>query len=351
MTTSLGMTWFLFGLAVLFIGLSGYFLSLFGDRLGDVTGLEKSWIGMVGLAVVTSLPELVTSISSVRAVDAPDLAAGNVFGSCVFNLMILVLLDFVTGKKKTLYFLSRGRSGHVQAGGFSLLLLFVALLGLFYGRGGQTPSPFGGIGVFTALLLPLYFFSMWYLFRIGETSEHDLSSAMKSEKKRRAHLKKTKAWRPLLAPALGFLLSALGVFAAGVSLPIVAERIVQLMEWEQAFFGSVFVAVATSLPEMVVTLSAFQMGQVDLAVANLFGSNMFNMVALPVADFFYLKGVLLENVSSVHVFTTTVAIAMTGISMMAFALPPKQKGLTPLSWPSWALLVLFVLINGFFALS
>ncbi|MEZ4822508.1 MAG: hypothetical protein R2942_08840 [Ignavibacteria bacterium] len=72
---------------------AGIKLSFYGDRIAEQTGLGKAWIGLIMMASITSLPELITGISSVAIVNAPDLAAGDIFGSCVFNLFILSILD------------------------------------------------------------------------------------------------------------------------------------------------------------------------------------------------------------------------------------------------------------------
>jgi len=72
---------------------SGTQLSYYGDKIAELTGLGRAWVGLILMSSVTSLPELITGISSVAIVNAPNLAAGDIFGSCVFNLLILSILD------------------------------------------------------------------------------------------------------------------------------------------------------------------------------------------------------------------------------------------------------------------
>lgn len=84
-----------FAVLSLMIGTSGYFLSLYGDVIAEKTGLGGTWIGFAMLATVTSLPELVTGVSSVTYVGVPNIALGDALGSCVFNLLLIVLLDFL----------------------------------------------------------------------------------------------------------------------------------------------------------------------------------------------------------------------------------------------------------------
>ena len=69
------------------------YLAKSADNIATKTGLGRSFVGVVLLATATSLPELGTGINAVSRLDAPDLAAGDVFGSNIFNLLIVVVLD------------------------------------------------------------------------------------------------------------------------------------------------------------------------------------------------------------------------------------------------------------------
>jgi cation:H+ antiporter len=73
---------------------SGAKLSRYGDILAGKTGLGRTWIGVVLMASVTSLPELITGLSSVTYAGVPDIAVGDALGSCAFNLLILAADDF-----------------------------------------------------------------------------------------------------------------------------------------------------------------------------------------------------------------------------------------------------------------
>lgn len=89
--------WLQFALCAGVIFFAGARLSYYGDVLAEKTGLGRTWIGVVLLASVTSLPELITEISSVALVGVPDIAAGDVLGSCMFNIVIIALLDLMGG--------------------------------------------------------------------------------------------------------------------------------------------------------------------------------------------------------------------------------------------------------------
>jgi cation:H+ antiporter len=89
------MIWIQFLAAALVIVLAGMRLARYGDVLGEKTGLGRSWIGVVLLAATTSLPELFTGIGATALAALPDIAVGDVLGSCMFNLLILSFMDAI----------------------------------------------------------------------------------------------------------------------------------------------------------------------------------------------------------------------------------------------------------------
>src|SRR5687767_7432549 len=74
---------FLVCAAIIF--LAGRKLSFYGERIAEKTGLGKAWIGLILMASVTSMPELMVGISSTAIVGSADLAVGDILGSCIFN--------------------------------------------------------------------------------------------------------------------------------------------------------------------------------------------------------------------------------------------------------------------------
>src|SRR3989337_740787 len=89
--------WLEFILCSAVIVYCGSNLSKYGDVIAEKTGLGRAWIGLILMASVTSLPELITGISSVTIADVPNIALGDIMGSCVFNLSIIVIMDMLHG--------------------------------------------------------------------------------------------------------------------------------------------------------------------------------------------------------------------------------------------------------------
>jgi len=88
--------WLLFFACAIIIILVGIKLTHYGDIIAEKSGLGRLWIGAALIPLATSLPEIASS-SSAALINAPDLAIGNIFGSIMFNLLIIAVIDFAHG--------------------------------------------------------------------------------------------------------------------------------------------------------------------------------------------------------------------------------------------------------------
>jgi cation:H+ antiporter len=125
--------------------------------LGEKTGLGGSWIGVVLLAATTSLPELFTGLGATAFAPLPDIAVGDVLGSCMFNLLILSFMDAIQPEPLS----ARAHQSHALSIGFGTILIGIAGMGLV--AGGRLPA-LGWMGVYSPVLIVLYFVSMRVIF-------------------------------------------------------------------------------------------------------------------------------------------------------------------------------------------
>ena len=123
-TLSLRRAWALFGLAALGVVIAAPVLAYSVEQIADITGLSTSFLGVVAVALVTTLPEASTTIAAVR-LGAVDLAVGNLFGSCAFNVLVLALADALYRQGTLVETLE---APHVAAG---LVAVFLMSLGLW----------------------------------------------------------------------------------------------------------------------------------------------------------------------------------------------------------------------------
>lgn len=335
---SLGLIWFQFAVCAALIGTAGYQLSRCGDAIARRTGMSGSWIGLALLATITSLPELATGITSVTVAHAPNLAVGDALGSCVVNLVFLVVIDFFFRKEPVWH---RAGQGHVLAAAFGVVMLGFTLVNLLISQ--VKPSgPMSvaasstqlGFGLTTPVLLALYLVAMRTVFAY----ERD-HAAVKT-------IEVDAALPALRTSVISFSMAACVVAGAGIWLPFVATDLGNAMGWNKSFVGSLFMALATSLPELAVTLSALRIGAMDMAIGNLLGSNLFNVAIIAVDDLFYRPGVLLASVSPVHAVTAGSAITMTGLAMIGLFFKPVGRVMRAVSWISLGLVAMY-LINTY----
>lgn len=306
---------------------SGTKLSYYGDKIADLTGMGKAWVGLILMASVTSLPELITGISSVAIVKAPDLAAGDIFGSCVFNLLILSVLD--ARNKKPLF--SIVKSSHIVAAIFGIILLMVAGMAIYLSD--EIPSLLW-MSSFTFILFAIYLVAVWGIFKYEHAALIESPpSTVPLTASRTADLRKAIG---------GYATNALVVIGAAVFLPYFGENIAAQTGLGNSFFGTLFLAAATSLPELVVSLAALRMGALDMAVGNLLGSNVFNMFILGIDDVFYRQGSLFQSISPTHLFSVFITIIMTAVVGLGLLFKPKRKHLWLLSLDTFIILFLYL---------
>jgi len=325
--------WLSLAVCLAVIGVAGVRLSRYGDIIAEKSGLSRGWIGLILLATVTSLPELVTGLSSVTVAGVPDIAVGDILGSCVFNLLIIVVLDFLY-RKESIF--SRARQGNMLAAGYGIALIGFAGFNLLVYRDGNSPA-IGHVGYYTPVILLLYLLAMRSLYRYEKAN---VSDYVEERAERYPEITLQRALR-------AYAMAAVAVVGAGAWLPFIAADLAAAMAWEQSFVGTLFVAAVTSAPEVAVTLAALRIGAVDLAIGNLFGSNLFNVAILAIDDLAYLPGPLFADVSIAHAASAFSAMMMSGLAVVGLVLRPQSRVLRSVSWISVMLLVVY-LLNSLF---
>lgn len=314
------LVWLQLALCGAAIAVGGTYLTRYADVIADKTGWSGAWIGLVLLATVTSLPELATGVSSVTLADAPDVAVGNVLGACVLNLAYVAVLD-VMQREESLF--RRASQGHIGLAGFGIVMLALVALGLAFSH---LPMAYGmgHVGLVAPLLLLVYPVAVRTVF-VYERSQ--IVAGAERGASRYPDISLAQA-------ALRCFAAACVVVVAGVWLPFVATELAQAMQWTRSFVGTLLVAMVTSLPELVVTLSALRLGALDMAIANLLGSNLFNLLILSIDDLLYLPGPIFGAVSAVHAVSAASALLMSGVVVIALLVRPSARVLRVAGWSS-----------------
>ena len=287
------------------------------------------WIGLVLLAAITSAPELVTGVSSAALVELPDLALGTLLGSCMFNLTILALLDILHRRTPVL---SEVKLRHIASAGIGILLIAIASGSIFAGER-LSGLALGWVGIPSIIILISYLVAMWRIFRFERN--HSLPPLNKAAPQYEKESVKALYFK--------FSLAAAGVIGAGIWLSFVGDEIAGTYAWSASFVGSLFLAISTSMPELVVAVAALRLGAIDMAVADILGANMLDITHLFTVDLFYNRGPLLSSVSSVHLITAGVIMVMSLLVILGIRFRQKRKTFIVASWYTPALIGLYIL--------
>lgn len=302
--------WIQFIISAAVILIAGSRLTRSAAVIATNTGIGMVWAGALLLPLATSLPELVTTLRAVL-IDAPDLATGNILGSCLYNLSLLALIDLVEGRGPLT---ARIKREHILTASLSAVTICLALIGML----GIIIISLGWVGFETVLIALVYLGGSRLLAgnerRGSPLTGHGVFSDPKKLEKRR------QTGRAVIQ----FVFGAALIVIAGILITDASDRIALETGLGQSFVGSIFLAISTSLPETVTTISAVRLGFLDMAVANVFGANYMNLFILFLADMFYRPGPLLQAVGAVNMLSALMVVLLSVLFIFAIIYRPGR---------------------------
>jgi cation:H+ antiporter len=242
--------------------------------------------------------------------------------------MILSVLDvFVKGNP----LFTKVSTTHVMAGTMGIILVAMAGLGIFL-TNDIIITPW--IGFTSVAFIIVYFLAMRviYFFERSNMPKDVITD-----------IEHTLNLIPLKKAIRLYVINALGVIGAAVFLPGFAETIAKETGLGESFVGTLFLAASTSFPEVAVSYSALRMGSIDMAVGNLLGSNIFNILILAIDDFFYTKGQLLKDSSDVNIVSVFAVIIMTSIAIAGLVFQKREKKRFFLAIDSILILIVYII--------
>lgn len=278
--------------------LAGTRLARDGDVIAEGTGLGGMWVGAILISAATSLPELTTDLSAVRQ-GAPGLAVGDLFGSNMANMVILAFADLLTRHTRVL---TRVAVNQLAVGTIGVCLTTLAALGLLVSRG-----QVAGLGWATIAIGVTYVAGMRYLHHNRPEPPFRTEAQVEARRPSRAALRRA---------VVGFAAAGVVILLVAPYLAASTAVIADRLGISHGFAGMVLLAVATSLPEAVVTATSVRAGTYDLAVGNLLGSNCFNMAALVALDVADGATSLLAGLDGGLAVGALASVLLTGLAML-----------------------------------
>ena len=229
----------------------------------------------------------------------PNLAAGNLLGSNLFNMFLLALLDLMHRKDRIL---RKAALKHALTGSLAVFIIGLAVFFIM----ADIPLQIGWVGADSIMIILVYFFSM----RLIQSNQ--LHGTSRPSEKMDIPAGTPALWKGLA----GFGLAALGLVIVTPWMVRSSAEIAEITGLGTTFVGTTLVAVVTSLPELVTTMAAVKLGADDMAIGNLFGSNLFNMFALGLTDFFYLQGRFLGIIDPAFLLVGMLGLLMTCLGLI-----------------------------------
>lgn len=297
-----------FIIAASIIVYSGSKLSKYADLMAESYGWGRMFIGIILLASVTSIPELMTGFSSVVLVDSPDLAVGDIMGSCAFNILIISMMDLFYNPRKSLT--AAVSHGHIITASLGMILLALVGVAVLF------PNLFGHIGWvggYSFVFIIVYFIAIKIVYQYEKHKKTTTEEVLTDHKLNRKSI------------VTLFLVHAIIVTITAMFLPYFGEKIAHTYSLDEGVFGTLFLAASTSLPEIVVSIAAIKMGITDMAIGNIFGSNLFNIAILAIDDIMYTKGPLLSFTGPKHIIPIIGTLIITCIGIIGIVFKSNVK--------------------------
>ena len=244
-------------------------LSKYVDLLDKKTKIAGALLGGILLAGVTSLPELFTSLTGILVVGDNKLVLGNIMGSDFFDIIIFGVIYFLFFKKFT-----EGKVGkeHYFTCLFTALMIIAVTIAAFVfdAKGWLIGGFFNPMSL---VIIAIYVVSVIVTPKTEEKDDDEEIDNMLTVKQ---------IW-------IRFTIASLVLIAASISVTLVTEQVVNGFNIGHTFGGSLFLGVATSLPEVTATVALCKKKNFDAAYGDIIGSCTFNIIILAIADVFSFR--------------------------------------------------------------
>ena len=324
------MIWIEFIICAILIYAAGSLLSKYGDVIAEKTGLGRAWIGAILIAGITSLPELASGISAVAWLNAPNLAAGAVLGSCLFNLSLIAMIDLAYQPGRVL---AKAQEVHILSGGLGVLMLGIVAMGVLIG------PVLNGFGIFGVSILSIVIF---ILYGVGGRMIAGLEKERAGEVLEKEAAEGNYAKISTQRASFVFILSGVSVIALGIWLASIGDRLAATTGLSRSFIGNLFLALSTSLPEIAASLAAIRLGAIDLAIGNVLGSNLFNITLFFIYDLADGWSNFWASLTTANAFAAVMTIMMTGVVIISLMYRASPKTPYRISWDGIAIAAMYV---------
>lgn len=329
----------IFAIATVAIAVAGTRLAGYADRLADRSGLGEAVTGALFLGLATALPGLTASI--VAAVQGHAvLAISNAIGGIAFQTTILAVAD-MTYRRANLEHAAASLQNMMQT------IMLVLLLSLVLTGFAAPEITIVHVHPMTFVLLFAAVLAFWLVYRVRETPMWRPRETTETVEDTPAPGSERESLAML---GVGLALTGLVTLLGGAAVALTAGDIVRQTAIPEAVVGALFMAVATSLPELVTCVASVRRGALTLAVGDIVGGNFFDVLFVAAADVVYLKGSIYhaQGIGKREIFLTALTILL-NVILLAGLINRQKYGPANIGFES--ILMLAFYLAGFATLA
>lgn len=304
----------IFVVTLIILIISADFFIKSSERIGIALGIPAFIVGVTLIAIGTSLPELITSIVAVsKSVDASSIVIGNVVGSNITNICLVLGVVGIMARKIKIEFDVMKVDLPMLIG--ATFFLYLTIINGYF-------TLFEGLICFSGLIIYLA-----YVFYLGSSDQEDSPISPEVEEAIKFSWKE-----PLI-----LLASATAIYFSAKYNVEAIVHLATLLGIGKEFIALTAVSLGTSLPELVVSIVAIRTNNAEMAIGNILGSNIFNIFAVMSIPRFFGPMVIPEAIME---FSVPALLAATLVCV--FVLKDRELN----RWEGWVLLLIYILFIG-----
>ena len=321
--------------AAILIGIFGVRMTHVARKLASETGMGEAVMGALFIGASTSLSGVTASVTAASYGHA-ELAVSNALGGIAVQTMFLAIADM---------FYRKANLEHAAASAENLMMTaFLITLLAFLLLAFAVPNiQLWSIHPVSVLLIISYVFGIRLL-----TKTHKMPMWMPVKtrdtriEKEAVQKPKSRAKLQIINPLwLKFIIYSVIVGMAGWLLSRTGILIANKTGLSEGLVGGVFTAVSTSLPELVIAVTAVRLKAVSLAMGDIIGGNAFDTLFIAMSDFAYTGGSIYAFISQTEQFWLAVTILMTGVLLMGL-LHRERHGIANIGWESFLIVMIYI---------
>ena len=271
------------------------------DAIAQRTGLGHAFSGMLLLGGITSLPEVATVTTSAAAGNAP-LAVNNLIGSAAINLLLLAVADFIYGRDALTKVAAKPQT--LMQGVLGMILMASVAFAVVT----REIDLFGFIGAWSLLLAAGCVWTLKLTSTFSDRHVWQVVDADKPEAVERARDERSTA-----KLYLGLAFTASMILVGGFFLSLSGDGIAQATGLSAGLIGFLLVGFGTSLPELSSITAAVRLKRYEMAVGDIFGTNLFNVALILLADVVYAGEPVLASAGRFESVGAIIAVLLTGV--------------------------------------